>query len=502
MKLVGCFLVFLGVLALGAADGDDEFANYTITNRKFPKGFTFGVATAAYQIEGAWNLDGKGEQVWDTFFHEHPERVDDGTNGDVATDSYHLYKEDIRCMEEVGVDYYRFSIAWSRILPDGTLDNVSQEGVNYYVNLFKELRAKGIKSFVTLYHWDIPTALEKQGGWRNPKVVDWFQDYAELCFKTFGEYVDSWVTINEPKQICHSGYGNGGYAPGVVSPGVGEYVCARHVLLAHAKAWRLYDVSYRQQLKSRITIVIDSDWYEPETESEADETAAEHKRQFVYGMYANPIVYGNWPQIMIDNVAEFSKKQGFKESRLPAFSDEEIELIKGTYDYLAVNHYTSFMVKARAEPTLIVSWDDDAGVDVYQKSTWETAAIDWFKKVPWGFGRLLRWMKKTYGDIEIVISENGVSDRSGTLQDEHRIKYIQAYMSHMLDAIHDGVNVTAYTLWSIIDNFEWTQGFNGKLGIYYVNQSDPSLPRIAKDSSKYYANVIRTKCLVDSCVDN
>ncbi|XP_023019417.2 cytosolic beta-glucosidase [Leptinotarsa decemlineata] len=500
MELFHLLVVVCLSLPSCLADGDDEFANYTITKRILPKHIAVGVATAAYQIEGAWNLDGKGEQVWDTFIHDNPSRVSDHTNGDVASDSYHFYKQDVAAMKEVGVNYYRFSIAWSRILPDGTLKKINQAGIDYYVNLFEELESKGIQAMVTLHHWDIPTALEKQGGWQNPKVVDWFVDYARLCYEKFGKYVQSWVTINEPKQICHAGYGLGVFAPGVVSPGVGEYLCARHVLLAHAKAWHVFDKEFRSKLKSRNTIVIDSDWYEPATHSKADAIAAEIKRQFVYGMYAHPIVYGNWPKIMIDNIAKYSKAQGFKQSRLPAFSQEEIELIKGTYDFLAVNHYTTYMVSALEDPNHVggVSWDEDSGVNSYQKSTWKTAAIDWFKIVPWGFGKLLRWLKHTYGDKEIVITENGVSDTTGTLRDQHRIDYLQSYMSHMVDAIYDGVNVTSYTVWSIIDNFEWNQGFNAKLGMYYINMSDPEKRRIAKDSSKYLAKVIKTRCLIES----
>ncbi|KAG5891685.1 hypothetical protein JTB14_020102 [Gonioctena quinquepunctata] len=502
MKHLFTSIVFCGFAVLCRADGDDEFANYTITNRPLPSHITVGVATAAYQIEGAWDLDGKGEQVWDTFVHEHPERIAGRATGDVASDSYHRYKEDVACMKEVGVNYYRFSIAWSRILPNGTIDNINSAGIDYYLRLLKELESNGIEAMVTLYHWDIPTNLEKQGGWLNPKVVDWFEDYARLCYKVFGPYVKSWVTINEPKQICHNGYGNGGFAPGIASPGVGEYICARHVLLAHAKAWRVFDTEFRASLKTRNTIVIDSDWYEPTTNSEADAIAAETKRQFVYGMYANPVIKGNWPQVMIDNVAKFSKAQGYNESRLPPFSDEEVELIKGTYDFIALNHYTSYMVSAIENDNNLkgVSWDDDAGVNCYQKSTWPTAAAGWFKIVPWGFGKLLRWIKQTYGDIEIVITENGVSDTTGTLRDQHRIDYLRSYMSHMIDAIYDGgVNLTAYTVWSIMDNFEWTQGFGAKLGMYYVNMSDPMRPRTAKDSSRYLANVIKTRCLLDSC---
>lgn len=205
----------------------------------------FGVATAAYQIEGGWNEDGKGEQIWDTWIHNNPSIVADGSTGDIASDSYHKYKEDVVCMKEVGVNYYRFSIAWARILPTGRTDKINQAGINYYLNLLKELKDNNIEAMVTLYHWDIPTALQDIGGWTNPEIVDIFAEFAQLCYELFGSYVQTWVTINEPKQICHGGYANAGYAPGIDSPGVDEYKCARNVLLAHAKAWHIYDREFR-----------------------------------------------------------------------------------------------------------------------------------------------------------------------------------------------------------------------------------------------------------------
>uniref|UniRef100_V5GVG8 beta-glucosidase n=1 Tax=Anoplophora glabripennis TaxID=217634 RepID=V5GVG8_ANOGL len=218
-------------------------------------------------------------------------------------------------------------------------------------------------------------------------------------------------------------------------------------------------------------------------------------------MYANPVYKKNWPQIMIDRVAARSEKEGLTSSRLPAFTDEEVDYVSGTYDFLAINHYTSYMVSGAGEPAIgEPSWEKDAGGYVYQKDSWEQAAAGWFRIVPWGIGKLMRWLKSTYGDLEIVVTENGVSDRTGTLEDDHRISYYKSYMSHLLDAMYDGqVNVTGYTAWSIIDNFEWTQGFNAKLGIYYVNMSDPERPRVPKKSSKYYANVIKTRCLLDEC---
>nr|CAH7737285.1 unnamed protein product [Callosobruchus chinensis] len=246
------------------------------------------------------------------------------------------------------------------------------------MNLLQELHRNGIEPMVTLYHWDLPTALQNQGGWMNNKVVGWFTDYARLCFQHFGPLVKHWATINEPKQICHAGYGIGIGAPGITSGGVGEYLCAKYVLLAHASAYHVYDKEFRPTQQGKITIVLDSDWYEPGTP--ADEAAAEVRRQFVYGMYANPIINGNWPQVMIDRVALRSQMEHFNHSRLPAFAPVQQRMLKGTFDYLSINHYTTYMVSAIPErPAGHPSWDLDAGVRLWQKAEWETAAIDWFK---------------------------------------------------------------------------------------------------------------------------
>ncbi|CAH1965313.1 unnamed protein product [Acanthoscelides obtectus] len=430
--------------------------------------------------------------------HTRPEMIIDGSNGDVASDSYHKYKNDVAIMKKVGVHFYRFSIAWSRILPDGTLANINQKGIDYYMNLLQELHRNGIEPMVTLYHWDLPTALQNQGGWMNNNIVGWFTDYARLCFQLFGPLVKHWATINEPKQICHAGYGIGIGAPGIRSAGLGEYLCAKYVLIAHASAYHVYDKEFRPSQQGKITIVLDSDWYEPGTP--ADEAAAEVRRQFVYGMYANPIIYGNWPQVMIDRVAMRSQMEHFNRSRLPEFSPVQQRMLKGTFDYLSINHYTTYMVSAIPErPPSHASWDLDAGVRLWQKPEWETAAIDWFKVVPWGFHKLLRWMKTTYGDHEIYVTENGVSDRTGVLDDFDRISYYRRYMSHMLDCINEGIRIIGYTAWSIIDNYEWNMGYVAHSGMYYINMTDPARPRIPKKSSYYYNHIIQTRCLLSQC---
>ncbi|XP_023312165.1 myrosinase 1-like [Anoplophora glabripennis] len=255
---------------------DDE-----INSRYFPKNFKFGVANAAPQIEGGWNEDGKTESIWDHFVHTHPEKIVDRSTLDIACDSYHKYKEDVAMVKAMGLDYYRLSIAWARILPTGYPDKVNQAGVRYYKNLFAELKAVNVEPMVTLYHWDLPQTLEDQlGGWLNETVADLFAEYARLCFELFKDDVKMWITINEPKQVCQAGYGTGYLAPGVVSNGVGEYICARNVILAHAKAYHIYDDEFRATNQGRIAMVIDTSWSEPGSDSEEDQEAAERMLQF------------------------------------------------------------------------------------------------------------------------------------------------------------------------------------------------------------------------------
>lgn len=207
-----------------------------------------GVANAATQIEGGWNEDGKSESIWDHFAHNFPEKIADKSNADIACDSYHKYKEDVALIKAMGLNHYRLSIAWTRVLPTGRTDNVNEAGVQYYKNVFKELRDNGIIPMVTLYHWDLPQILqEEMGGFMNESIADLFGDYARFCFETFGEDVQWWVTINEPKQVCQVGYGAGRYAPGIKSNGVGDYVCAKNLLLAHARAWHIYDEEFREK---------------------------------------------------------------------------------------------------------------------------------------------------------------------------------------------------------------------------------------------------------------
>ncbi|KAJ8982454.1 hypothetical protein NQ317_010194 [Molorchus minor] len=460
-----------------------------INSRYFPENFKFGAASAAIQVEGAWNESGKGESIWDHFAHNFPDRIADKSNSDVACDSYHKYKEDVAMAKAIGLDYYRFSISWPRIFPTGYPDEVNQAGVDYYTNLFEELKANDVEPMVTLFHFDLPQTLEN--------------DLA------FGKFVKVWVTFNEPKTFCGAGYGSGSHAPGVVSDGIGNYICARNVLLAHAKVWHIYNDTYRAQYGGRISMVLDSDWYEPGSDSDEDIEASERVLQFQYGLYGNPIFKGNWPQVVIDRVAMRSKLENYTASRLPAFSDSEIEYINGTYDFLTLNHYHTRMVNATSEIAIgSPSFDNDQSVSIWIKPEWPTGAGEWSTVVPWGLRKLLVWLKNTYGDIEIFITENGVSDSSSHLEDDKRVSFLPGtfksftYLSAALDAIYeDGVNLTTYIAWCLMDDWEWTTGYSIYMGFYRVDFDDPERTRTARKSGEYFKNVTATHCLVDLCTE-
>ncbi|KAG5877878.1 hypothetical protein JTB14_028077 [Gonioctena quinquepunctata] len=496
------FVAVLFSCLLSSSLADDAVVN----KRRFPPGFKLGAANAATQIEGAWDTDGKGENIWDHFAHTRPEMIWGGSTPDVACDSYHKYKEDVSLVKQMGLDVYRLSIAWSRILPTGKLDQINELGVQYYKNLLKELKDNGIEAMVTLYHWDLPQPLQDEyGGWLNEAVVDLFADYSRLCFELFGDDVQWWVTINEPKQICNAGYGDGRFAPGIVSRGVGEYVCNKNVLLAHAKAYRIYDEQFRARQGAKVSMVIDSLWFEASSDSDADKDAAERLLQFGFGFFGHPIFIGDWPQMLKDRIGMRSQLEGLAESRLPVLSEEEIALIKGTYDYLALNHYATHMASAAPEaPIGEPSFGADISAIEWARPEWKKGAGDWFSVVPWGLRKLMVWLKQEYGDIEIVITENGLSDTTGVLEDNDRVDYFRDYISNCLDAIYeDKVNLTTYIAWSIIDDWEWTGGYGSFLGMYKVDFNDPERPRIKRKSADYFTQIVRNRCLVEAseCTD-
>lgn len=466
---------------------------------KFPKDFIFGVATAAYQIEGAWDTNGKGENVWDRLTHTHPKMIEDRTNGDIAVDSYHRYKEDVEQLAYLGVDFYRFSLSWSRLLPNGRIDNINPDGVRYYNDLIDALVEKNIKPLVTLFHWDLPQRLQDLGGWANPKLIHYFRDYADFCFKQFGGKIKSWVTFNEPYEICEQAYGDVLKAPAVDSHGVGNYLCSDTLLKAHAEVYHLYNETYRASQNGKIMISINSIWYEPSNSNDSELVAlAEAANQFKFGWFAHPIFStdGGYPAVMIEKVAHLSALEGLSEPRLVQFDDYWINRIKGTSDYLGINHYTTHLVTGAGvdQTAKSPSWLKDLGA-ITSNKIGDDSASEWLRVVPSGFGNLLRWCKKSYNNPSIYITENGFSDR-GTLTDYGRIKYFNDYLTEILKVINeDEVKVLGYTAWTLMDNFEWLAGFSERFGLYYVNTTDAALPRTAKLSAEYYKQLINTRKL-------
>ncbi|XP_063932914.1 myrosinase 1-like isoform X2 [Zophobas morio] len=455
---------------------------HKVNAQEFPPDFKFGIATASYQIEGAWNEDGKGENIWDHFTHTSSDKIFDHSNADVACDSYHKYETDIALLKELGVDFYRFSLSWPRILPTGYVDDgVNQAGVEYYNNILNLLDQNGIEAMVTLYHWDLPQHLHER-----------------MAFHIFGERVKYWTTFNEPYIFCQYGYENGTYAPGLASNrGVDVYVCGHNILKSHAAAYDIYDKTYRKKQKGKISIVLTAIWAKPSTYTRKDFEAAERNLQFQFGWFAHPIIKGNYPQVMINRIGERSTKEGFKKSRLPKFTNEEVRQIKDTYDFIGVNHYTTTMVKWMddvqiGEPSAF----NDLSVEEYYKDSWKSSGSAWLKVVPYGIRDMCKWIKKNYNNPSIIITENGYSDPKLILHDFNRTIFYKEYLKYLLQAVYDDrVDIQGYTVWSLLDNFEWNQGYSAKFGLYAINFTDPNRTRIPKDSANFYKAIVKTRRL-------
>ncbi|XP_044525064.1 lactase-phlorizin hydrolase [Gracilinanus agilis] len=461
---------------------------------EFPKGFIWSAASAAYQIEGAWRADGKGLSIWDTYSHT-PLRIENDDTADVACDSYHKIQEDVVALQNLGVSHYRFSISWTRVLPDGTTRQINEKGLNYYERLIDALLAANIMPQVTLYHWDLPQALQNVGGWENDTIVQRFKEYADVLFRRLGDKVKFWITINEPYVIANLGHGYGTAAPGIsFRPGTAPYIVGHNLLKAHAEAWHLYDDVYRAKQGGLISITISSDWAEPRDPSKQEDVeAARRYVQFMGGWFAHPIFKnGDYNEVMKTRIRDRSLAAGLSKSRLPEFTEEEKRRINGTFDFFGFNHYTTILASNLDYPNYISSYDADRGVASIADRSWPDSGSFWLKITPFGFRRILKWLKEEYNNPPIYITENGVSERgTSSLNDTIRIYYLRSYINEVLKAIQDNVDIRGYTVWSLMDNFEWATGFTERFGLHFTNYTDPSIPRIPKESVKYYASVVR-----------
>ncbi|XP_063417586.1 lactase-like protein [Mytilus trossulus] len=392
------------------------------------------------------------------------------------------------------VTQYRFSLSWPRILPDGTSKNINRKGVEYYNKLIDGLKKAGIEPMVTLYHWDLPQALQDAyGGWLSETVSDLFAEYARICYKEFGDRVKLWITLNEPRVVATRGYGGGTMPPEVGGPGTTVYTATHNLIKAHAKAYRIYINEFKELQKGNVGITYNFHWQEPTDKSNPEDLeASETGNQFFLGWYANPVfVDGDYPDIMKKKIGIKSRRQHFNSSRLPSFTDYEKKYIKGSSDFIGLNFYTSEMVSMRRTPTYKVDYRDDTDIIAVKDLAWIGSGSSWLKLTPWGIRKALNWMRNHYGNVPIYVTENGISDRNGSLHDDHRIFYYKHYINNVLKAIRiDGINIKGYTAWSLMDNFEWMRGYSERFGLHFVNFSDPSRPRVPKASARFFRDLI------------
>ncbi|KAJ9579871.1 hypothetical protein L9F63_004473, partial [Diploptera punctata] len=328
---------------------------------KFPQGFKFGAGTSAFQIEGAWNEDGKSASMWDTMFQTKKDLTYDGSTADVACDSYHKYKEDVNLLKQLGVDVYRFSIAWTRILPTGYANFVNQAGIDYYNKLIDELIANNIQPMVTMHHLDIPQPLFDIGGWANPVTTEYFEDYAKVLFTYFGDRVKLWITINEPNMLAL-----------VHETSVGKYRAAKNTLTAHARVFHLYNKEFRAAQQGKIGITMSSAWCEPQYRTKEYIQACERLEMFELDLYAHPIFSkeGDYPALVKEIVANNSAARGFRRSRLPALSRQEITHIQGTYDFFGLNHYSTIIGTPTDASSEISLFAEDVRASKWRDPEW------------------------------------------------------------------------------------------------------------------------------------
>jgi len=455
-----------------------------ILRKNFPSDFLWGGATSSYQIEGAWLEDGKGPSIWDVFCMI-PGKVAHYENGNIACDHYHRVKEDVALMKSIGLQAYRFSISWPRIFPSGR-GTINQKGIDFYNSLIDELIKNDIIPWVTLYHWDLPAALEFEiNGWLGEEIDDVFAEYADACFHHFGDRVKNWITINEAWVVAILGYGHGVFAPGKKSNDL-PYLAGHQLLKAHAKAVDVYRKKYQPHQKGQIGITNNCDWREPLTTSPEDQAAAQRALEFFLAWFADPIYKGDYPEVMKQNLGD----------RLPTFSEEEINLIKGSSDFFGLNHYTTMLASNATELPADGSvygnggLSEDQQVNLSVSPEWKMTAMQW-AIVPWGCKKLLLWIADRYDNPPLYITENGCAfdDQliDGQVIDVERVTFFKEYLSEIALAIHSGVNLKGYFIWSLMDNFEWAQGYGKKFGITFI---DKDLNRIPKASALWYKEVI------------
>ena len=448
-----------------------------------PPDFRFGTSTASYQIEGAATEDGKGPSIWDTFVAQ-PGRIVDGSTGDVACDHYHRWREDVELLRRLGADGYRFSIAWPRIQPTGS-GAVNEAGLAFYDRLVDALLEAGVQPMVTLYHWDLPQALEDHGGWRNRDSASWFGDYAAVLFDRLGDQVPYWITLNEP--ICASfyAYGSGELAPGL-RLGHEAIAAAHHLLLGHAEAVAAFRAA--APADARIGITLNLGPTTPATADPADVAAAERVDALTTRWFPDAVFTGAYPRVLRDYyrpISDFSFVRG-----------GDMERMSVALDFLGLNYYKSWVARAArpAPPPVRLATDLGAVTEVPPGA--ETTGMNW-GVCPDGLRDTLLWLRHTYPGLPpVYVTENGAAfpdtahTDDGEVDDQDRIGYLSDHVAAVERAREQGADVRGYVLWTLMDNFEWAEGYTKFFGVVHVDRD--TLARTPKASYHWYAERVRS----------
>ena len=460
---------------------------------RFPPGFLWGAATAAYQVEGAVAEGGRTPSIWDTFAHT-PGRVANGDTGDVAVDHYHRFRDDVALMAELGLTSYRFSVAWPRITPHvgaDALGPVNDEGLAFYATLVDTLLDAGITPAVTLYHWDLPQALEDAGGWAVRATAERFGEYARVVADALGDRVPLFLTLNEPWCSAYLGYASGVHAPGRTDP-VRALAAVHHLNLAHGLAAR----AIREAAPSaQVGVTLNLAWVQPETDSAPDLDAARRCDGLANRLFLDPILHGRYP---VDVVADTATVTGWGFVR-----PGDMDTIAAPLDVLGVNYYSPLPVRhwTRERPRETADGHGDSAAtpwiacdDVeFPRRPGPTTDMGWGID-PRGLTELLVRVAGERPDLAIMVTENGaafpdVVDADGTVHDPDRVDYLRGHIAAVHAALAAGVRVTGYCVWSLLDNFEWAWGYDKRFGIVHVDHA--TLRRTPKDSARFYTRVIR-----------
>jgi beta-glucosidase len=439
-------------------------------DHRFPEGFLWGAATSAYQVEGSPLADGAGLSIWQRFTHS-PGLVKNGDTGDVACDHYRLWESDVRLMRELGLNAYRFSVSWSRVLPEGR-GRVNQPGIDFYSRLVDALLENNIQPLVTLYHWDLPAALDDRGGWLNPDIPGWFADYATVMYRALDDRVRMWATLNEPWVVTDGGYLHGALAPG--HKNLWEAPLATHQLMrSHGAAVQ----AYRAEGKHQIGLVVNIEPKDPASDSSEDLAATRRAEAYMNRQFLDPAIHGRYPEEMREIFGE----------AWPDFPQSEIDQIRQPVDFLGINYYTRSVTCDDPKALPVRAGRVRQKRHAYTETDWEV--------YPPGLTNTLTWIKENYGDIPLYVTENGAAFydpptvEGDELSDPLRVDYFRTHLRAAREAMRQGVDLRGYFAWSLLDNFEWSLGYSKRFGIVHVDFETQK--RTPKASARYYSQVIR-----------